>query len=166
MRIALSIEYNGANYFGWQKQKTHKEKTIQYYVDKAISKIADEKVNTTCAGRTDTGVHAFSQIVHFDTNKKRLDYKWLNGINSNTPNDIIIKNIYHHVGIYSFTYQSLKNFITLPPSANELVYKLEQLRALDAKMNIGASFVKNVALSVDTKEDLIKVESILKFKNE
>ena len=95
MRIALSVEYNGANYFGWQKQKIHKEKTIQYYIDKAISKIADEKISTICAGRTDTGVHAFSQIVHFDTLKKRLDYKWLNGINSNLPKDVMVKKIYH-----------------------------------------------------------------------
>lgn len=78
----------------------------------------------------------------------------------------VFKNIYHHVGIYSFTYKSLKNFINLPPSSNELLYKLEQLRALDAKMKIGASFEKNVTLSVDTKEDLIKVENILKLKDD
>ena len=95
MRIALCVEYNGCNYFGWQKQKIHKEKTIQYHVDKAISKVADEKVNTICAGRTDTGVHALGQIIHFDTTKKRLDYKWLNGINSNLPDDIYIKSIKH-----------------------------------------------------------------------
>ena len=107
MRIALSLEYNGANYFGWQKQKIHKEKTIQYYVDKAISKIADDKISTICAGRTDTGVHAFSQIVHFDTTKKRLDYKWLNGINSNLPNDIVIKNIYHVNETFHARYSAL-----------------------------------------------------------
>tara|TARA_B100000795_G_scaffold17345_1_gene11546 strand:- start:212 stop:994 length:783 start_codon:yes stop_codon:yes gene_type:complete len=107
MRIALSVEYNGANYFGWQKQKIHKEKTIQYYIDKAISKIADENISTICAGRTDTGVHAFSQIVHFDTNKKRLDYKWLNGINSNLPNDIVIKNIYHVDETFHARYSAL-----------------------------------------------------------
>ena len=95
MRIALCVEYNGFNYFGWQKQKIHKEKTIQYHVDKAISKVADEKINTICAGRTDTGVHALGQIIHFDTTKKRLDYKWLNGINSNLPDDIYIKSIKH-----------------------------------------------------------------------
>ena len=95
MRIALSVEYNGSNYFGWQKQKIHKEKTIQYHVDLAISKIANEEVNTICAGRTDAGVHAYAQIIHFDTMKRRLDYKWINGINSYLPTDIIIKKIYH-----------------------------------------------------------------------
>ena len=74
----------------------------------------------------------------------------------------IEKNIYHHVGIYSFSFNSLKKFTELQPSKNEIYHKLEQWRALDANMKIGASFVKNVPLSVDTKEDLIKVENIIK----
>ncbi len=92
MRIALCVEYNGSNYFGWQKQKIHKEKTIQYHVDKAISKVADEKINTICAGRTDTGVHALNQIIHFDTTKKRLDYNVIafNDINPQSPIHILI----------------------------------------------------------------------------
>lgn len=73
-----------------------------------------------------------------------------------------IKNIYHHVGIYSFKYKSLKKFVELKQSDNEIYHNLEQWRALDAKMTIGVSFVKNVPLSVDTKDDLIKVENIIK----
>ena len=95
MRIALSIEYNGTCYYGWQKQKINKSKTIQYHVDKAISVIANEPTVSTCAGRTDTGVHAFSQIIHFDTTKKRKDYKWIQGINSFLPSDILVKDIFH-----------------------------------------------------------------------
>ena len=71
-------------------------------------------------------------------------------------------NIYYHVGIYSFRYGSLKKFVSLKPSANELYYKLEQWRALDAQMKIGAYFVDNVPLGVDTEDDLIKVENIIK----
>lgn len=73
-----------------------------------------------------------------------------------------INNTYHHVGIYSFNFKSLKKFVELKPSLNEKYYKLEQWRALDAKMSLGASFVENVPLSVDTKDDLIKVEHIIK----
>ena len=73
-----------------------------------------------------------------------------------------ISNIYHHVGIYSFKFQSLKKFVELKPSENELYYKLEQWRALDAKISIGATYVENVPLSVDTEEDLKKVENIIK----
>ncbi len=95
MRLALNIEYKGTSYYGWQLQKTHKEKTLQYHVDKAISKVADEKIITVCAGRTDTGVHATGQVVHFDTEKKRLDLNWIRGINSFLPNDIYVNAIYH-----------------------------------------------------------------------
>ena len=70
--------------------------------------------------------------------------------------------IYHHVGIYSFRYETLKRFISKPPSRNEINKKLEQLRALDAKMTIGVSYVKEVPISVDTKKDLLKVEEIIK----
>ena len=74
----------------------------------------------------------------------------------------IIENIYHHVGIYSFRHESLKRFVELNPSPNEIYHKLEQWRALDAKMSIGVNFVDNVPLSVDTEEDLINVENIIK----
>ena len=79
MRLALSIEYKGTYYYGWQIQNHHKNKTIQYHIEQAISKVANENISTVCAGRTDTGVHAFSQIIHFDTIKKRTDYKWVTG---------------------------------------------------------------------------------------
>ena len=77
-----------------------------------------------------------------------------------------LKNIYQHVGIYSFKPIALKRFITLPPSKNEIDRKLEQLRALDAGINIGITYVENVPISVDTFEDLILIENILKNNNE
>ena len=73
-----------------------------------------------------------------------------------------IDSIYHHVGVYSFKYKSLKKFVELKPSLNENNLKLEQWRALDAKMSIGATYVENISLGVDTKDDLIKVENIIK----
>ena len=76
------------------------------------------------------------------------------------------KNIYQHVGIYSFKPSALKKFISLPPSKNEIDRKLEQLRALDAGIKIGITYVENVPISVDTFEDLMVIENILKNKNE
>ena len=73
-----------------------------------------------------------------------------------------IDNVYHHVGIYSFNIAALSKFVAMPPSVNELNYHLEQLRALDSDLSIGASFVENVPISVDTKEDLIRLESIIR----
>ena len=75
-------------------------------------------------------------------------------------------NIYQHVGIYSFKPSALKKFISLPPSKNEIDRKLEQLRALDAGIKIGITYVENVPISVDTAEDLMLIENILKKKNE
>jgi 3-deoxy-manno-octulosonate cytidylyltransferase (CMP-KDO synthetase) len=71
-------------------------------------------------------------------------------------------NLYHHVGIYSFQYETLKKFISLQPSKNESQRRLEQMRALDAKMTIGVGYVKDVPFGVDTKEDLLKAEKIIK----
>lgn len=78
----------------------------------------------------------------------------------------VLENVYHHVGIYSFSFKSLKSFVEMKPSFNELDYKLEQWRAIDANMSIGASYVNNIPLSIDTKEDLKKIESIIKANND
>ncbi len=75
-------------------------------------------------------------------------------------------NIYQHVGVYSFRPIALSNFVSLPPSKREIDRKLEQLRALDAGINIGITFVENIPISIDTKEDLILMETIIKSKNE
>ena len=72
------------------------------------------------------------------------------------------KQYYHHVGIYSFKYENLKKFISLKPSENEEIRKLEQMRALDANMTIGVGYVKDVPIGIDTEEDLIKLEKIIK----
>ena len=94
MRIALSVEYIGKKYFGWQQQNHSSTNTVQYFVDKSLSKIADHKIKTICSGRTDTGVNALNQIVHFDTTSKRSDKNWIDGANSNLPDDIRVKRIY------------------------------------------------------------------------
>ena len=77
-----------------------------------------------------------------------------------------VTNIYQHVGIYSFKPSALKKFILLPPSKNEIDRKLEQLRLLDAGIKIGITYVENVPISVDTFEDLMLIENILKNKDE
>ena len=86
MRIALGIEYDGTAYNGWQRQRTGIG--VQSFVEKAVSLVANESIEVTCAGRTDSGVHASGQVVHFDTNSERSDHGWLLGLNSNLPDDI------------------------------------------------------------------------------
>lgn len=88
MRIALGIEYNGTNFSGWQWQED--ERTVQDEVEKALSSVADHKVRVICAGRTDTGVHALEQVVHFDTNASRKLHAWVLGTNTHLPSDVSI----------------------------------------------------------------------------
>ena len=75
-------------------------------------------------------------------------------------------NIYQHVGIYSFKPIALRKFVSLPASKNEKDRKLEQLRAIDAGIKIGITYVENVPISVDTLEDLILIENILNNRDE
>ncbi len=88
-RIALGIEYNGSMFCGYQMQSKG-TRTVQEELEKALSKVADEPIRLTCAGRTDTGVHATGQVVHFDTAVQRELKAWLLGGNTNLPRDISI----------------------------------------------------------------------------
>ena len=86
MRIALGIEYDGTSYNGWQRQNNGIG--VQQRLEEALAVVANEDVKVTCAGRTDTGVHASGQVVHFDTSAERSDRSWLLGANTNLPADI------------------------------------------------------------------------------
>ncbi len=85
-RIALSLSYNGAAYYGWQRQSDLL--TVQGCVEQAIYKMSGEHVNVICAGRTDRGVHALNQVVHFDILKQREPQVWINGLNAHLPRNI------------------------------------------------------------------------------
>jgi len=88
VRIALGLEYDGTAYNGWQRQRTGAG--VQQHVENALSKVANEAIETICAGRTDTGVHALGQVVHFDTGSERDRRGWLLGANCNLPDDISV----------------------------------------------------------------------------
>lgn len=89
MRIAAIIEYDGTRYSGWQLQ-THRP-SIQGCVEEALSEVANEPVRVAAAGRTDAGVHALGQVIHFDTGATRSAYSWVRGANSNLPRDIALQ---------------------------------------------------------------------------
>lgn len=86
MRYVLGIEYDGAAFCGWQRQ-SHAP-SVQQSVEKALSVVANQAVTVICAGRTDSGVHALCQVVHFDTSAERSDRQWMLGINSNLPDAV------------------------------------------------------------------------------
>lgn len=89
MRIALVVEYDGSQYHGWQAQPGLC--TVQDVVENAISRVAAEKISITAAGRTDTGVHATHQVIHFDTDKERNIRAWIYGVNSFLPKDVCVR---------------------------------------------------------------------------
>lgn len=89
MRIALGVEYDGAGFLGWQRQS--RGRTVQGCVEAAVARVADHPVHVVCAGRTDTGVHATAQVIHFDTDAMRNPGNWVRGANSHLPEDTRIQ---------------------------------------------------------------------------
>jgi tRNA pseudouridine38-40 synthase len=88
MRIALALEYDGRPFCGWQTQPSGYG--VQDAVTRAVSAIAGEPVSVVCAGRTDAGVHALAQVVHFDTRADRQVSAWTRGVNARLPGTIAV----------------------------------------------------------------------------
>ena len=110
MRYALGIEYDGAGFCGWQRQ-SHSP-SVQQSIEKAIAVVANHPVTVICAGRTDTGVHARGQVVHFDSLSERSERQWVLGINSNLPDAVRVlwvrgvdDNFHARFGALSRSYQ-------------------------------------------------------------
>jgi tRNA pseudouridine38-40 synthase len=89
MRIALGIEYDGAGFNGWQTQPDGR--TVQDAVERALAEVAGAPVATICAGRTDAGVHALDQVVHFDTGVERPLTAWVRGTNRFLPSAVAVR---------------------------------------------------------------------------
>lgn len=89
MRIALGVEYDGAQYFGWQRQR--EVPSVQEHLEKALSKIANAPIEVQCAGRTDAGVHGTGQVVHFDVSCDRPMRAWTMGVNTHLPDSIAVR---------------------------------------------------------------------------
>ena len=92
MRLAFILEYDGTDFSGFQSQKD--VPTIQDSVEDALKKITNKNTRINYSGRTDAGVHALSQVCDFETNIKRSNKEWINGINSNLPSTISVKDIF------------------------------------------------------------------------
>ncbi len=88
VRIALILEYNGSHYCGWQSQAAGC--SVQDKLESALSEIACGKIRVITAGRTDAGVHALYQVVHFDAPVQRPMNAWVRGVNAHLPKDIAV----------------------------------------------------------------------------
>ncbi|MFK7161005.1 tRNA pseudouridine(38-40) synthase TruA [Marinospirillum sp. MEB164] len=85
-RFALAVEYQGSAYHGWQTQQG--VPSVQPLLEKALTLVAQEPISVMCAGRTDAGVHASAQVVHFDSPVARSERAWVRGGNNALPPDI------------------------------------------------------------------------------
>jgi tRNA pseudouridine38-40 synthase len=85
----LGLSYNGQAYQGWQSQSSGL--TVQDKLEKALTQFTAQRVSTLCAGRTDAGVHALMQVVHFDTDRERDPHAWIRGTNACLPHDIAVQ---------------------------------------------------------------------------
>lgn len=88
-RIAMGIEYDGSAFHGWQTQ--HHARSVQATLEAAIGRVADHPVRVHCAGRTDAGVHADEQVIHFETEADRTARAWVLGSNVNLPPDVAVR---------------------------------------------------------------------------
>jgi tRNA pseudouridine38-40 synthase len=89
LRIALGVEYDGTDFLGWQRLRHGP--TVQGALEDALSFVAARPVEVTCAGRTDAGVHARCQVVHFDTDAERSPRAWVLGSNSQLPSSVAVR---------------------------------------------------------------------------
>ena len=145
-RIALGVAYHGGGFHGWQRQK--ESRTVQATLEEALSRIADHQVVTRAAGRTDSGVHAMGQVVHFDTTALRSDKAWTEGVNRWLPNDLAVRWVAHpgtefdaRFSAQSRTYRYL---LFVDPFVNPFIESvaLREHRALDpALMNESAQYL-------------------------
>ncbi len=125
MKIALGVEYNGKQFHGWQLQQAH-IRSVQGCLEAAVCKVAAHPVRLFCAGRTDTGVHAVGQVVHFETDALRSQRQWLLGINVNLPDDVnvswvhFVEDDFH--ARFSAMSRSYRYYIWNNPARSSLLY--------------------------------------------
>ena len=95
MRWALGVEYDGSGFSGWQRLSPSgslaDDGSLQTTLERALSKVADARIDTICAGRTDAGVHGQCQVVHFDTDAVRPPRGWVLGTTANLPPSMVVR---------------------------------------------------------------------------
>jgi tRNA pseudouridine38-40 synthase len=146
MRVALGIEYDGSAFHGWQSQA--QAIGIQAVVEKALSGVADQPIEVMAAGRTDAGVHALMQVIHFDTTVTRSERAWVLGATSNLPKQVTVLwarevsdgfHARYSAQARSYRYYILNRRLRPAIGANYLSWVREPLDA--TSMHAGAQFL-------------------------
>ena len=103
-------------------------------------------------------------IVKVLTKQSLLNFEFPEAINFMRKSSDLNDNIYHHLGIYCYRVETLKNFVSLDQSQNEIISRVEQLRALDNNIKIKVSLAKESPIGVDTEEDLMAIKKLMEYK--
>ena len=125
----------------------------------------NKKLGTLASKISDDQIFKKSSVVKVNTDKSFEVSEFPNAINFSRNISNKIKNIYHHLGIYCYQLETLKNFVDLNQSQNEIKNKLEQFRALDNNIKINVALAKSSPIGVDTKEDFEAVKKIMEHKS-
>ncbi|MBE9032364.1 tRNA pseudouridine(38-40) synthase TruA [filamentous cyanobacterium LEGE 11480] len=89
-RVALVLQYQGSQFSGWQRQP-HNQRTVQEVLEDALASVVGARVVVHTAGRTDAGVHAAAQVVHFDVQTLIPPQRWMGILNGRLPEDIVVR---------------------------------------------------------------------------
>lgn len=89
-RVALVVQYQGSRFYGWQRQANN-QRTVQEELENALASVVGQRIVVHAAGRTDTGVHAAAQVVHFDVQTLIPPHRWMGILNSRLPDDLAIR---------------------------------------------------------------------------
>ena len=154
-RFALGVEYDGSAYNGWQMQPH--APSIQESLSKAISFVANEPVKAFGAGRTDTGVHATMQVAHFESHANREEKNWLFGINTNLPDDIVVKWIRPVSSEFSARFsarsRSYRYLLLNHPERPSKNSALDRLRAWSVQQPLDVGAMHRAAQLLEGKHD-------------
>ena len=123
------------------------------------------ELGTLASEIKDKTIYENQNIVKAITTEKLDDFNFPEAMNFVRKDLKDIKNIYHHLGIYCYQKETLKNFVSFNQSKNELKSKLEQLRALDNNIKINVALSKSSPIGVDTKEDFLAIKKIMEYKS-
>ena len=128
--------------------------------------ITKSQLGTLASKIIDDNFHGKENVVKVITNESLDVSKFPEAINFLRKTNISVSNIYHHLGIYCYRTETLKNFVSYSQSQNEIENKLEQLRALDNNIKINVALAKKSPIGVDTNEDFVAIKKIMEYKPE
>ena len=134
------------------------------YLHKQMIK-TKSSIGTLASNILDKDLYDNSNVVKVITNESLENSKFPEAVNFTRKSSKMVKNTYHHLGIYCYKLDILKKFVSLDRSKNEIKNKLEQLRALDNNLKINVALAKESPIGVDTNEDLMAIKKIMEYKS-